>query len=265
MIRKCVDCGRDFEITEGEIEFYNKKNMNLPKRCKECRDKKKNGGKPEQNTAKPAQNTAKPAQSSVPSGNGGKKPKKLGITAAGILAAIGILFGGNSVVQNLNQNPAPEESEIGYVTELEDQAVVEDLDNLEIDLGDVVAVVDETAVENETVSEVTETEGSSQTTEAEVKEEDKVEAVHYTFAKKQYLTEHFEKHGGEFDYANEEEYLEGANRVINDPNSLHKLEKEDGDDVYFLESTGEFVVVSKKGFIRTYFIPSAGIKYYNRQ
>ena len=88
-------------------------------------------------------------------------------------------------------------------------------------------------------------------------------SVTYKFRKAQYLTEHFEKHASEFSYTTEEEYLAGANRVIQNPEALHKLEAEDGDDVYFVESTNEFVVVSTDGYIRTYFI--ANIDYYNRQ
>lgn len=89
--------------------------------------------------------------------------------------------------------------------------------------------------------------------------------ISYEFRKEEYLEEHFEKHGDEFDYASAEEYLEGACRVINDENALHKTEAEDGDDVYYLESTNEFVVVSTDGYIRTYFKPNDGIDYFNRQ
>jgi hypothetical protein len=39
---KCVDCGEDFDFTVREQEFYQEKGFNNePKRCKECRDKKK--------------------------------------------------------------------------------------------------------------------------------------------------------------------------------------------------------------------------------
>jgi len=39
----CQDCGKDFVFTVGEQEFYKEKGFdNEPKRCKECRDKKKN-------------------------------------------------------------------------------------------------------------------------------------------------------------------------------------------------------------------------------
>ncbi len=116
----------------------------------------------------------------------------------------------------------------------------------------------------------TETENDSkieETTEAtaEPTTEEAVETVAYVFRKQQYLDEHFAKHGSEFDYETAEEYLAGANRVINDPNSLYKTEAEDGDHIYYLESTNEFVVVSTDGYIRTYFRPSAGIDYFNRQ
>jgi hypothetical protein len=40
---KCQDCGKDFVFTAGEQEFYKEKGFdNEPKRCKECRDNKKN-------------------------------------------------------------------------------------------------------------------------------------------------------------------------------------------------------------------------------
>jgi len=37
---KCIECGAEF-FTEGERDFYNSKGLNMPKRCKACRDKKK--------------------------------------------------------------------------------------------------------------------------------------------------------------------------------------------------------------------------------
>ena len=89
----------------------------------------------------------------------------------------------------------------------------------------------------------------------------------YWFRNKNTLNSHFEKHGGEFggQYKTAAEYETGADKVAQDPSALHKTEKEDGDDVYYIESTNEFVVVSKDGYIRTYFKPSAGKKYFDRQ
>ena len=119
-----------------------------------------------------------------------------------------------------------------------------------------------------TPTETKEQEASPTLTEIEDKEISPtptgVEILYY-FRRDEYLQQHFEKHGDEFDYETAEQYLEGANRVVQDPAALHKLEAEDGDDVYYLEETNEFVIASKDGYIRTYFKPSRGIDYYNRQ
>lgn len=38
----CQDCGKEFAFTAGEQAFYKEKGLtNEPKRCKECRDKRK--------------------------------------------------------------------------------------------------------------------------------------------------------------------------------------------------------------------------------
>ena len=43
----CVECGNEFTFTAGEQAFYAEKGYtNKPKRCKACRDAKKNAGKP---------------------------------------------------------------------------------------------------------------------------------------------------------------------------------------------------------------------------
>ena len=34
---RCAQCGKTFEITNGEKEFFDKKGFQLPKKCKECR------------------------------------------------------------------------------------------------------------------------------------------------------------------------------------------------------------------------------------
>lgn len=38
--QKCVSCGKQFTLTDREIDFYNSKNLDLPKRCKTCRAKR---------------------------------------------------------------------------------------------------------------------------------------------------------------------------------------------------------------------------------
>lgn len=37
----CKDCGKEFDFTIGEQEFYDQMGFDKPIRCKECRDKKK--------------------------------------------------------------------------------------------------------------------------------------------------------------------------------------------------------------------------------
>lgn len=79
------------------------------------------------------------------------------------------------------------------------------------------------------------------------------------------LNSHYNKHGVEMGFASAEEYEQAAAQVVANPESLHKIEAEDGDDVYYLESTNDFVVVSTDGYIRTYFRPDRGKAYYDKQ
>jgi len=37
------DCGRDFYLSSGEIEFYVQRDFDLPKRCQPCRSARKAG------------------------------------------------------------------------------------------------------------------------------------------------------------------------------------------------------------------------------
>ncbi|MCM1300012.1 MAG: hypothetical protein NC228_10660, partial [[Eubacterium] siraeum] len=75
----------------------------------------------------------------------------------------------------------------------------------------------------------------------------------------------YQEHGIDMGFSSAEEYEKAAEAVVKNPNSLHKIEAEDGDDVYYLEATNEFVIVSTDGYIRTYFNPDRGIDYYNGQ
>ncbi|MDE5770500.1 MAG: hypothetical protein K2I06_02560 [Ruminococcus sp.] len=93
--------------------------------------------------------------------------------------------------------------------------------------------------------------------------------VEYHFRNEKLLNQHFEKHGSEFyddfGYQNAQEYEKGASDVINNPDALFKYEAEDGDGVYYIEQSNEFVILSTDGYIRTYFRPSGRIDYFNRQ
>lgn len=85
------------------------------------------------------------------------------------------------------------------------------------------------------------------------------------FRSEKLLRDHFEKHGVEMGFKTPEEYEDAAALVVADEEVLHKTEKEDGDDVYYLEDSNEFVVISTDGYIRTYFEPEDGIEYFKRQ
>ncbi|MBO6138154.1 MAG: hypothetical protein J6O71_06030 [Lachnospiraceae bacterium] len=87
----------------------------------------------------------------------------------------------------------------------------------------------------------------------------------YTFRTPELRLSHFTKHGIDMGFTTEEAYEEAASRVISNPNALHKTEAEDGDDVYYIEDTNEFVVLSTDGYIRTYFNPDNGKAYFDRQ
>lgn len=91
------------------------------------------------------------------------------------------------------------------------------------------------------------------------------EVVKYKFRNDYLLSQHYDKHGVEMGFDSKEDYERAASLVINNKNALHKTEQEDGDGVYYLESTNEFVVLSTDGYIRTYFNPNGGIDYFNRQ
>lgn len=40
----CSDCGADFSFSAAEQEFFEQKGFRIPRRCKECRKAKKDGG-----------------------------------------------------------------------------------------------------------------------------------------------------------------------------------------------------------------------------
>ncbi len=99
----------------------------------------------------------------------------------------------------------------------------------------------------------------------EADEKPEEEQVQFHFRNEKLLKQHYEKHGIEMGFDSPEEYEAAASAVIYNPDVLTKTEKEDGDYVFYVEDTNEFVVVSTDGFIRTYFLPSGGKSYFDRQ
>jgi hypothetical protein len=197
MKKICIQCGEEFEISESEIEFYESRNLEIPKRCYKCR---------KSNRIRKNDAVVKRKKSM----RGGFQ-FVFGNTSTGLMAiliiAVAIIFGGyfrgNNSGTNQNTNPAAS---------------------------------GEAAAESTLV-----------------------------FRNWDLLNEHYEKHGKEMGYTSADAYLAAANAVVKNADALHKTEKEDGDDIYFVKATGDFVVVSTDGYIRTYFRPEDGVEYYNRQ
>ena len=102
--------------------------------------------------------------------------------------------------------------------------------------------------------------------ESQVAQEDQyVQEITYSFRNEKLLNDHYETHGKEMGFDSAKSYEDAANEVINNPDSLHRIEEEDGDDVYYHEETNSFVIVSIDGHIRTFFYPDDGLDYFNRQ
>ena len=98
-----------------------------------------------------------------------------------------------------------------------------------------------------------------------VQEEQYVSEITYSFRNEKLLNDHYEKHGIEMGFDSARSYEAAANEIIHNPDSLHRIEEEDGDDVYYLEENNGFVIVSVDGYIRTFFYPDDGLDYFNRQ
>lgn len=247
MKRICKQCGKTFELSDSEIAFYQKKNLHLPKRCKECRQadkqgesarEKRNGNEKKQNRNVPEQNDNK----------GGK-------WVYGLIVVVLLLLFGLTRVSNPKLPPA----EDGVSVSVENKN-----GDTDITVGNEKSDTEESGVIQDGENDSPVSLQPEADSVPEQQSEPYAEST-YTFRSSKLLNEHFEKHGKEMGFSSAEEYLAAANAVVNHADALHKTEKEDGDDVYYLEETNEFVIVSTDGFIRTYFYPDAGIDYYNGQ
>ena len=130
--------------------------------------------------------------------------------------------------------------------------------------ADIPVVVATTSGETRADSNIPLTSTAAKTTEKATEEGTKA-YTDYRFRSKSLLNSHYDKHGIEMGFKSAGDYEKAASDVINNPAALYKTEKEDGDHVYYLVSTNEFVVLSKDGYIRTYFKPDQGKKYFDRQ
>jgi pyocin large subunit-like protein len=246
-------------MSQSEISFYKKKKLSLPKRCKECRElnkAKKNGQKEADNQNQGSADNDKTSKKVSADNNKTSKKvsankKRLAYFAAAVIIALG---GGGTAISTMSDAPA-EDAAIEQTVELEDTTMAVEID------------VEESAEAEQVAG--TDTNAETTYVDAEEKEDETAEltdvVIEHEFRNEELFENHYKKHGIEMGFDSPEKYLAGANRVIASPDVLHKIEKEDGDDIYYLEASNEFVVVSKDGYLRTYFKPSDGIDYYNRQ
>lgn len=301
----CKQCGTTFELSESEIAFYRKKNLNLPKRCKECREenKQKQAGSVSnrefsKDLSRYKTDGYKTSGYKMSSGLNGNQRNKWILALLVVLALL--IIGGVKASRmaimpeyaasaETLQSENPEKSDL-----LETSLISEDqTEKISQDDGNDSAValqheiIDSTksqqyedtespealqnaADESAELKELTDAADTetSQSVETDTVESQSVENAggrQYVFRNEDRLNEHFEKHGIEMGFATAQEYQAAASAVVNNANALHKLEAEDNDDVYYVQESNEFVIVSPDGYIRTYFCPNDGINYYNRQ
>lgn len=77
-----------------------------------------------------------------------------------------------------------------------------------------------------------------------------VQAKTYIFQNFDLLIQNYEEFGTVMGYDSEEKYLAAANKVIADPETVHRTE--DGEEIYDRKRTKERVVISKDGYIRKF-------------
>jgi len=87
------------------------------------------------------------------------------------------------------------------------------------------------------------------------------------FRTKELFEQHFAKHAGEFGNITKEQYLKGAQNLVNSKPGGDILIKtrSNGDTIFYNKATNEFAVKAKGGTIRTYFKPIDGLEYFNKQ
>ena len=273
----CKQCGKEFELSESEINFYKSKNLHLPKRCKECRQEnkqKKNGRVQEYETP-----DMKNKYQSLSNSSSSRNNKLIYLVYAVLIIAILLSVGGIVLTHIDFTDGYAETNEPVYDSTI--YIPEETYSNSEIVPETVPEIVeDETEVSEEIIQSESETsvediqsepEAPAESVQREIEDSANQEqtnesvTLQYRFRNSELLNEHFQKHGVEMGFATKEDYQAAASAVVTNANALHKLEAEDGDDVYYLEASNEFVIVSTDGYIRTYFKPNDGIEYYNRQ
>lgn len=87
------------------------------------------------------------------------------------------------------------------------------------------------------------------------------------FRSRAQLDEHYAKHGSEFGAISEQQYLQLAQQLRDEPPGGPILEsrRPNGEFSKFDRRHGYFGAYNRDGVIRTFFIPNDGIRYFYRQ
>lgn len=193
--------------------------------------------------------------------------RKILIIAVFVLALIGAVYFYFAAPNDGSSSDLSDYSDFGYSDNYSSASDVSDSDsnsNESFDVDNSESESQSSQSAQSTQSEPTSSSqaDSQQSTQSSTSDVQKSELK---FRSVKLLNQHYEKHGIDMGFSSAQEYEQAAAAVPYHPDVLHKIEKEDGDDVYYIEATNEFVVVSGDGYLRTYFLPSAGKSYYDRQ
>lgn len=263
MKRVCKQCGREFYMAQSEVSFYKGRNLQLPKRCKECREAKKQQRKEMKGdgSREALEQWEEPLTQEKESGQETPKQRmrlgQEGISAQETPPRPEELSKKEKEPKQERSSMPGKEERSGQEASRQDgkgnhkkQSFIVKLASAAAVLAMLMAgIVPGSAGDSAPAAVVTES----------------VAEPGLTFRSSEHLEDHYQKHGIEMGFASAEEYQAVAAAVVGNAAALHKTEAEDGDDVYYIESTNEFVIVSTDGYIRTYFYPDAGMDYYNRQ
>jgi len=270
MKRTCKQCGKEFFISQQEINFYKEKKLSIPKRCKDCRNANKaakedsdKGTSNSETSNKGTSNKNEGAKSSSASNaNTSNKNTKNTSNKNGQYKPDSVVKKKMDELEDKNNGCNSNEDKRGATdtktsSSASGNSAKKPVSGVKKAIYSAAAVV---VLAGSTIF------GTNYYNSQQVEPTGYVTEAQVTFANAKLLNEHYEKHGKEMGFTSAAEYEKAAAKVVADSDALHKTEKEDGDDVYYLEATNEFVIVSKDtGYIRTYFKPDDGIDYFNRQ
>ncbi len=187
----CVQCGNEFELTQNEIDFYESKGLDLPKRCKDCRDR--NSGKYLVSYS---------------------KTHPVNLLFFVLFLALGIAVAYLDFSAHTFVGVAP---------------------IIIISISGVLSLIFLFCYKTRRYYDVSFS-----------------NKYKYNFYDAENLINHYNKHKDDVNCDDIESYLKMANSVISDKKSITKTVS-NGDKIYYNKRTGDYVVLSKAGYIRSYY------------